>query len=290
MRRALLNLRRHWLLSAGCVAAIAAGLLVPLVLVIGAAGLGEVEARAVESLQAEVILAPGVGAEQARALSQEVAGWPDVASAQVLDGAANLALLRREVGGLDGLDASMVPTTINVRLRQPSEGMGRVAERLKALEVRAEVEGVEAGSVEVAQVVADIEPLRWVLVGLAALVALVGLLVVSNALGVGIFRRREEIEILRHIGGGDRHMIWPFYAESMWLGLFGGGVGAAALAAGLVALSRPLAEALPWAALDLGAVFLWAAPAAILSGVLLSWAGTALSLRVYLRQVEGVAW
>lgn len=283
------NMRRQWLGTFGGVLAIAVALMVPTALVLAGVGVERLGQGAARTLEAEVIMAQGATPEAARALAGELRGWAGVEAVEVRDGAANLASLQREVGGLDGLDPASLPTSLRVRLTDPARDMGPLGEKLAGIAARPEVEGVEAGSAEVAGLVQALGPLRSWLHGVALVVGLVGLVVVANGLGLGIFRRREEIEALRHIGAADRHIIWPLLVESLWIGALGGLVSAGALAAGLVALADPLAAAAPALSLEPGLV-LWTLPALLLAGVIMAWSGALVSLRVYLRQVEEMAW
>ena len=288
--RALDNLRRQWLMTLGCVLAIALSLTVPLALVLAEAGFGAVEAQALQSLEAEIILTPETSKEDAAALAQELFGWKEVAEARVKDPAMNLVRLREELSGIEGIDAAMLPTTIHVELERPAAEMGLVVGRLSETRRLPIVEEIVAGSPEVAGVVNLLAPIRWGFLSLALALGLIGLIVVANALGLCIFRRREEIEVLRHIGATDADVIKPFYAESLWIGLLGGGLSAGLLILGLVTLAHPLGQALPSMVINPTSIGLWAVPALLAAGVMMAWAGTVLSMRVYMRQVEGIAY
>lgn len=288
MRHAMLEMRRQWLASFGGVMAIAVALLVPTVLTLAGLGMARFEEGAQAALEAEVILTERVGAGQARALAGELRGWEGVAHVEVRDPARNKSLLERAHGELGGLDAALLPSTLRVSFHDPAATLPAMRARLQGLSARGEVDAVEMGSDEVAALVAVLRPVRGLIYGMAVFVGLVGLIVVANALGLGMFRRRAEIEAMRHVGAADRHVVWPFLAESFWLGLFGGALSAVGLAVSLSWFGPPLSAAMPFLAFE-PMVAVWALPVLLLVGVLVSWAGAVLSLRVYLRQVEGVA-
>lgn len=186
-------------------------------------------------LEAEVD--PGVLAE----LVGEVEGWPGVGSLEIREPAAALRTLQEKLGEDEvqrlGVDERMMPTALLLSPTVWQPGQVELVARLKALEVRDEVVGVD---------VPDGQTLQWlnqgkrVLSGLG-LAAFIGLL---GALGglAGFLRRLQEDE------RWENHLLEVFGAApgvlrraSFWRG--------AALGAGAGVLAG--AGFLPWAlALD----------------------------------------
>jgi cell division transport system permease protein len=286
--KALLHrlLRQHPLASLGAALAIAGALALIGALALLSQGALAAQHSAADALGAWVLLRPDTPDDRALAFSDELAAWPEVAQARLISPQEHLDALRARQVDVRGLDAALLPFAVSISLRDPVAAFPAAHPRLLALRDRPEVDQVELGDLAVAELAASLTPLRWWSLGAAALVALVSVLVVTNAVGLAIFRRREEIELLRLLGARDRHVLWPFFAEALTLGLTGGALAAAALLASLQAVAPAASRALGGLPILLPQLALWLVPAALLGGALLALLGAALSARHYLRRVE----
>ncbi|MEE4360703.1 MAG: ABC transporter permease [Pseudomonadales bacterium] len=129
------------------------------------------------------------------------------------------------------------------------------------------------------------ERLTW---GLGVLLAGGVLLVTGNLTRMAIEQRREEIRVLRLVGGTDRFVLRPFVYEGMMLGALGG------LAAWLIVALTLMALAGPTDALarSYGSAFRlggppWGLGLALLGGGgALGWLGARLAAGRRLRQIE----
>ncbi|MEL6178085.1 MAG: permease-like cell division protein FtsX, partial [Myxococcota bacterium] len=258
-----------------------AGALMVLMVIAGALlVLNRFEQRAAPRLTAYVVLHSSATAPQATALADELRSWSGVREVTLRDGAANLAMLRRETGhALSGLQASMLPTTVQIAFRAPLDGLTSNRDALMALQERSTVESVEATRAEVTGLLEALGELRWLALALALVVVFVGVMVVAGIQGASVLTRREEIAILRLVGATDRQIVWPLYRESLALSLAGSLVAMiAALSAAWWLRGSPLLGGDP-----LG---LWMAPMVVLIGVLMAWSGTTVCLRRYAHLVE----
>jgi len=119
--------------------------------------------------------------------------------------------------------------------------------------------------------------------GLAILLVLASVLLISNTIRLSLFSRRREVEVMKLVGATDWFIRWPFMIEGVLLGALGGILAVLLLGVTKVALLDPLATDLPLLAapetMNFGALI------AILLGasVAVSAAGSGLSLRRFLR-------
>jgi cell division transport system permease protein len=119
--------------------------------------------------------------------------------------------------------------------------------------------------------------------GLAILLVLASILLISNTIRLSLFSRRREVEVMKLVGATDWFIRWPFMIEGVLLGALGGVLAVALLGVTKVALVDPLATDLPLLAAPETMHF--GALALILLGasVAVSAAGSGLSLRRFLR-------
>ena len=280
MRDLIAYLRLYTRLGLSHTLAVAGALTVLMVIAGVLLVLNRFEQRAAPRLTAYVVLSANATADQAASLRAELTGWDEVHAVTVQDGAANLAMLRRETGhALGGLNAAMLPTTLQIAFDAPLQGLAARRAPLDALAQRPYVEAVEATRAEVTGLLEALGELRWLALALALVVVFVGIMIVAGIQGASILSRREEIAILRLVGATDRHIIWPLYRESLALSLAGSMLAMiAALTAAWLLRGSPLLGGDP-----LG---LWMAPMVVLIGVLMAWSGTTVCLRRYAHLVE----
>ncbi len=185
-----------------------------------------------------VYLDPTADVEAARAAAQAVAPGRRV---EGVAGEEALRRFRTSLGSdgalVDGLPPDVLPPSIEVEARGLRvDDVRALAARLHAI----------PGAQEVDWGAAWLEPLdralrraRWV--GLALLVALGGgaAVLVSNTLRLGVFARRDEIDIMRLVGATDGFVEAPFLIEGFLQGALGGILAAVTLLVGIaVALPR----------------------------------------------------
>src|SRR3954470_23302825 len=118
---------------------------------------------------------------------------------------------------------------------------------------------------------------------LAVLLIIASVLLISNPIRLSRFSRRREVEVMKLVGATDWFIRWPFMLEGVFLGALGGIVAILLLAVGKGALVDPLAQ--DFALIAAPRTIDFAALVAILlvASVLVSAAGSGLSLRRFLR-------
>ena len=119
--------------------------------------------------------------------------------------------------------------------------------------------------------------------GLALLLIVASILLISNTIRLSMFSRRREVEVMKLVGATDWFIRWPFMIEGILLGALGGVFAILLLAVAKIALVDPLASDFALIAAPKTINF------AVLIGILLaasvgvSAAGSGLSLRRFLR-------
>jgi cell division transport system permease protein len=73
---------------------------------------------------------------------------------------------------------------------------------------------------QIRQVTGDV---KYVLIGIAALLLVASLLLVANTIRLSIYARRREVEVMRLVGATNWFIRWPFMIEGIIVGLLGAG-------------------------------------------------------------------
>ena len=123
---------------------------------------------------------------------------------------------------------------------------------------------------------------------LAAMLALAVLLVVGNTIRLAIQNRRDEIVIVKLIGGTDAFIRRPFLYTGFWYGLFGALIAFILLSIALFMLNEPIARLAQLYHSDAVLASLDARTALSLFGgaILLGLAGSWLAVGRHLRDIE----
>jgi cell division transport system permease protein len=119
--------------------------------------------------------------------------------------------------------------------------------------------------------------------GLAILLVIASVLLISNTIRLSLFSRRREVEVMKLVGATDSFIRWPFVIEGTLLGALGGIVAVLMLGVGKIAFLDPLAS--DFALISAPQTVGFAALAIILlvASVAVSAAGSSISLRKFLR-------
>jgi cell division transport system permease protein len=204
-----------------------------------------------------VYLAPGADLEQARAAAAALAPGRTVEAVPAALALQRLAAsLGEQAGILEGVGPEALPDAVEVAAPGITlEGARALAGRLRQVPGAAEV---DFGTAWLERLEALLGRVRVAGLALLALLALGTAVLVSNTLRLGVYARREEIEIMKLVGATDAFVGAPFVVEGLLQGLLGGLLAAAALLglhaalaprlAGTLLLPAPLARAdlLPW--------------------------------------------
>ena len=181
-----------------------------------------------DDLRVTAYLESDVSGEALRALEDRVRAIPGVEDVEALSQDEALERFRASVGSgsalLDGLDINPLPASLEISLRddrRSAEGMEAVANAIEGL---AGVESLSSGRDWVEGYLRAVALVRGVGVGLGIILALATLLIVANTIRLGVFARRDELEILSLVGASRPFVQTPFLLEGLVQGAAGGAI------------------------------------------------------------------
>jgi cell division transport system permease protein len=201
-------------------------------------------------VQISVYLDPSADLEKARAAAAAAAPGRAV---EVVTESEALRRFREALGPqaglLDGLEPGVLPPSVEVRA--PGIGAAEARALAKRFESIPGAREVDYGSAWLERLERLLARLRWAGAALFAALAVGAAVLVANTLRLGVFARKDEIEIMKLVGATDAFVETPFLIEGLVQGVLGGALAAAALvaAAGLalprIGAALGLAMAIP---------------------------------------------
>ena len=127
------------------------------------------------------------------------------------------------------------------------------------------------------------DAVKYTMAALAAILGLASILLIANTIRLSLFARRREVEVMKLVGATDWFIRWPFVFEGLLVGALGSALAILFLGAGKLAVLDPLADRLALFAAPRTIAFAELVAILVLTGTLLSAAGSGLSLRRFLR-------
>ena len=106
----------------------------------------------------------------------------------------------------------------------------------------ASIEQVKNRKDETTKILTATRVVKLAMGGLAILLIIASILLISNTIRLSLFSRRREVEVMKLVGATDSFIRWPFVIEGIVLGALGGIVAVLLLGVGKVALLDPLAS------------------------------------------------
>jgi cell division transport system permease protein len=178
------------------------------------------------SAELSVYLTDDVTLDQRRAIETVLAPGDLIASRDYLSKIEALARFKQTFGDLastiDGLGDNPLPASIEVRL-QPGAG---VAESVDALSAKVRgmpgVADVRYDRQWLTRLLSAVVVIRGVGLVLAAVLTFAAALTVANVVRLGLYARRDELEIMQLVGAPQAYIRGPFVME----GVLQGGIGA----------------------------------------------------------------
>jgi cell division transport system permease protein len=186
-----------------------------------------------DDLRVTAYLESEISGEALRGLEQRVREIPGVEDVEAVSQEEALERFRASVGSgsalLDGLDVNPLPASLEISLREDrrsAEGMEAVANAIEGL---AGVESLSSGRDWVEGYLRAVALVRGVGIGLGIILAFATLLIVANTIRLGVYARRDELEILSLVGASRPFVQTPFLLEGLLQGAAGGAVALALL-------------------------------------------------------------
>jgi cell division transport system permease protein len=192
--------------------------------------------------QISLFLDEALSDADAQDLAKRLAHNPDISAIEIITQAEALEELRQYSGfseAIDVLGENPLPPVLIVRpsaTHRPA-GVAALFEDLAALE---EVDMAQLDMQWVRRLFAIMAIAERLVLLLAVALGVAVLVVVGNTIRLDIQNRREEIEVVKLIGGTDAFIRRPFLYNGLWYGLVGGVLGWTLVEVGRILLAEPV--------------------------------------------------
>ena len=161
--------------------------------------------------------------KELNALAQEVKGWPEVSEVTKVSEQEAFAEFKDKFSDqpelYEDLDQGVLPKSLQIQLEDPSTATD-VAKRLKQEEGFTE-EDLSYPQQTIDRLNSVTSVVIWGLYGATLLFLIASVLLISNAIRLSIFARRQEIEVMKLVGASDGFVRTPFVFEGLLQGLAG---------------------------------------------------------------------
>ena len=244
-----------------------------------------------DTVQLSAYLKLPMSAEQARKVRQVIGARDDVQSARLVTPEEGLKEFESMSGfgdALKALEGNPLPYAVMIRpapLVDTPEAVETLAEELRDLPG---VDLVQVDTEWVRRLEAILDALRQV-VRLAAILLGAGVVViVGNTIRLDINSRREEIEVIKLVGGSNAFVRRPFLYSGVWYGLGGGLVAWLIVTSAVGLLAGPIERvaALYASAFRLQGLDHVASLVLVVGGGVLGWVGSWVTASYHLRRIE----
>jgi cell division transport system permease protein len=287
LRRALLSAVRRPLVTLLATGAVGVSLLLVGLLVLTTQNVARLTSPWGGGVQMVVYLEPDSSPERARAIADILRQVDAIEKVDYVPPDQALTRLEASLGTrkdlLAGIEVGYLPASLEVTLAPGARQVAEASPLVAKLRATPGVEEVELLGDWVDKVTALIRSLRLSAAALALVVALACMYVIAGTIKLGMYVRKDEIEVLKLVGATDRFVKGPLVVEGAIQGVLG-----AALALGLLFLAfrfgAPVLERTLIAAVGpIELVFLPAghAGALLLSGLVLGVLGSWMAIGRY---------
>ena len=241
--------------------------------------------------QISLFLKRSVPEEEANRLARQIQKLPEVASVNYISRSEALQEFQRLSGFGDALEALKDNPLPSVLVIHPTANASTPAATEKLLQRLQGYPPVDVAQLDmqwVKRLYVIMELVRRGVVVLAALLALAVLLVVGNTIRLAIQNRRDEIVVMKLIGGTDGFIRRPFLYTGFWYGLFGGMIAWLLVSLSLSILRDPVERltGLYQSQFELSGLDFTTTGMLIGTSILLGLAGSWLAVGRHLRDIE----
>ena len=273
---------------------IALGLALPACLHLVVVNASAVTAGIGKTVQLSVYLKLPMTAEQASKVRQGIAARDDVAEARLVtpeEGLKEFESLSGFGDALGALEGKPLPYVVTLRpaeLFDSPEAVETLAGELRALP---EAEIVQSDTEWVRRLDAILDALEQV-VRVAALLLGAGVVAIAgNTIRLDINSRRDEIEVIKLVGGSNAFVRRPFLYSGVWYGLGGGLLAWLMVTAAVGMLAGPIERvaALYASTFQLQGLDTRAILVLVGGGAVLGWIGSWVTATYHLRRIEPTA-
>jgi len=238
-----------------------------------------------------VFLKTSVSDEQARQFRNRVSKLPEVAEVDYISREQALAEFKNKSGfgdALAALDDNPLPAVVVITPKLQNSDANAVQALADKLKQDKAVEFTQLDRQWVQRLYAIMDIVSRGVIILGAALGLAVVLVVGNTIRLAIQNRREEIVVVKLIGGTDAFIRRPFLYTGFWYGLFGGLIALVLVYLALWIINGPVenlagmyASTFSLHKLDAGTIF-----NLLLLSILLGLGGSWLAVGRHLRDIE----
>lgn len=241
--------------------------------------------------QLTLYLQSGIADDEAQALVRDLTSRAGIARVEFISADQALSRFKRDSGlsaVVDALESNPLPATVVLYLAPGFDGADATKALAAQLQALPQVELARADTAWIQRlhvILRVVERGVWVL---AVLLAVAVVVIISNTIRLHILNRRDEIEIIKLVGGSNAFIRRPFLYTGLYQGL-----GGAALAVALVFVCLVMIEG---PARQLGALYgtsfrLQGLDGGLIMGVLgggglLGWLASRWAVQRHLAQIE----
>ncbi|UGV30348.1 permease-like cell division protein FtsX [Halopseudomonas aestusnigri] len=239
-RQALVRVRHYPFSSAMTVLVMTIALALPMGLSVLIGQVKQLGVNWQEAAQISVYLADDVSAEKQQSLTEQIRQLAGVAQAQLLDKDLALAEFQQHAGMGDALlqlDYNPLPSVIVVTPLSIDGGAAALEPQRDRLAAIDGVEQVQIDLLWVERLAAILAMFERFAGGLGVLLIIALLLVMANTIRLAIESRRDEILVIKLVGGTDAFVRRPFLYIGVLYGLLSGVLAWILLALGLAWLN-----------------------------------------------------
>lgn len=179
-----------------------------------------------QEIKVILYLQDGLSEKEIASLQEKLREQPGVSNVSYISKEKALDDFRQSLEGkeilLKGLGENPLPASFELTLEktfQSSEAIQRAAQQLKTLKG---IEDIQYGREWVENVNAVLEILRVGSTLIGLILGLAAVVIISSTIGLTVWSRLADIEVLRLIGATRMYIQMPFLLEGAFLGLIGG--------------------------------------------------------------------
>jgi len=244
-----------------------------------------------QSSQMSVYLKQGTKQRFADEITAELRSWPQIQSAEYISPEQALNEFKASTGLTDvieGLEANPLPGVISVIPKLGNQDAGGLEALEQSILEQPHVESVQLDLLWVKRLYQFMDLGQRLVWALAALLGLAVLLIIGNTIRLSIESRRDEIRVVKLVGGTDAFVRRPFLYTGIWFGLGGGLIAWILLSAGLYWLSGPVERLISLYGSEFVLKGLGPSDSLLLifDGVVLGWLGAWLAVSRHLSRIE----
>jgi len=295
-KESLTSFKRNWVMSLGAIITIYLSLLLVGVSVGSGFLLSQVVQSVEEKVSIRVYLKDGADPAAVDALQQELITNAEVATVtytskeQALEDFKN-TMVQDSPEIVEQLEGNPLPASLDVDLKDPRNVM-LVVDAIKASPNFTAVadrpddpeKSLKYGQQIVNQLFTFTRILRYVSIVFVALLAVISLIFINNAIRLAIYARRKEIGIMRLVGASNWFIRTPFLMEGVIQSLIGAALAIGSLSIVWLYILPALKESLTFLPLTLsGTAAAQVALILVVSGIIIGLIGSGLAMRRYLK-------